>query len=76
MTKNANICNFLCKLLSNANKQCCGSVTFWYGSGSPDKYLGLTDPDSDPDPDPTPDPDPSPDPAPDPAIFSDLQDGN
>jgi hypothetical protein len=46
--------------------QCCGSVTFWYGSGcrsgSSDPYLGLTDQDaiweaqkhkdpSDPDPD-------------------------
>jgi hypothetical protein len=33
-------------------KQCCGSVTFWSGSGcgsgSSDPYLGLTDPDADP----------------------------
>ncbi len=28
--------------------QCCGAVTFWYGSGSSDPYLGLTDPDADP----------------------------
>jgi hypothetical protein len=28
-----------------AGKQCCGSVTFWYGSGSADPYLWLTDPD-------------------------------
>jgi len=27
-------------------KQCCGSVTFWYGSGSADPYHWLTDPDS------------------------------
>jgi hypothetical protein len=25
--------------------QCSGSVTFWYGSGSSDQYLRLTDPD-------------------------------
>jgi hypothetical protein len=36
--------------------QCCGSVTFWYGSGSADPYFLLTDPDSDPDPTPAPDP--------------------
>ncbi len=30
--------------------QCCGSVTFWCGSGSADPYHLLTDPDSDPDP--------------------------
>ncbi len=43
--------------------QCSGSVTFWYGSGSGDPYLWLTDLDSDP--------------APDPDFFvSDLQDGN
>jgi hypothetical protein len=36
-------------------KQCCGSVTFRYGSGSADPHLWLTDPDSDqtPDLDPT-----------------------
>ncbi len=34
--------------------QCWGSVTFWCGSGSPDPYLWLIDPD--PVPDPTPDP--------------------
>ncbi len=30
--------------------QCCGSVTFWYGTGcgSSDPYLWLTDPDADP----------------------------
>ncbi len=45
--------------------QCCGSMKFWYGSGSADPYLWIMDPDSDPDADP------------DPAIFvtgSDLQD--
>jgi hypothetical protein len=26
-------------------KQCSGSVTFWYGSGSADPYHGLTNPD-------------------------------
>jgi hypothetical protein len=25
--------------------QCCGTVTFWYGSGSTDPCLGLVDPD-------------------------------
>ena len=30
--------------------QCCGSMTFWNGSGSPDPCLWLVDPDSDPDP--------------------------
>ncbi len=51
-------------LILNLSRQCCGSVTFWYGSGS----VPLTnDPDSDPDP--------TPDPAPDASIFvSDLQD--
>ncbi len=34
--------------------QCCGSVTFWCGSGgSADPCLWLMDPDSDPDPDPS-----------------------
>jgi hypothetical protein len=37
---------------STREKQCWGSVTFWYGSrcgsGSPDPYLWLTDPDADP----------------------------
>jgi len=33
----------------NGNLQCWGSVTFWYGSGSPDPYLWLTDPDADPE---------------------------
>jgi hypothetical protein len=28
--------------------QCCGSVTCWYGSGSADPYLKLTDPAPDP----------------------------
>ncbi len=32
--------------------QCCRSVTFWYGYGSADPYLGLTDPDPVPTPDP------------------------
>ncbi len=31
--------------------QCCGSMTFWRGSGSADPCLWLMDPDSDPDPD-------------------------
>ncbi len=30
--------------------QCCGSMTFWGGSGSADPCLWLMDPDSDPDP--------------------------
>jgi hypothetical protein len=34
--------------------QCWGSVTFWCGSGSPDPYLWLVDPDQYPTPDPTP----------------------
>ena len=36
------------------NKQCCGSMTFWggSGSGSANPCLWLMDPDSDPDPDP------------------------
>jgi hypothetical protein len=38
--------------------QCWGSVTLWCGSGSPDSYLRLMDPDPLPDPDPTPDPTP------------------
>ncbi len=29
------------------SNQCFGSVTFWYGSGSSDSYLWLTDPDPD-----------------------------
>ncbi len=41
--------------------QCCGSVTFWYGSGSADLNLWFTD--SDPTSDPA-------------IFFSDLQDGN
>ncbi len=46
-------------------KQCCGSMTFWCGSGSVDPCLWLMDPDSDPDADP------------DPSIFIiDLQDAN
>ncbi len=40
--------------------QCWGSVTFWCGSGSPDLYLWLMDPDSTPDPTP---------------FFIDFQDG-
>ncbi len=35
--------------------------SFWYGSGSADLYLGLTDPESDPDPA---------------ILVSDFQDGN
>jgi hypothetical protein len=31
------------------SRQCWGSETFWRGSGSPDPFLGLMDPDSDPD---------------------------
>ncbi len=30
-------------------QQCCGPVTFWYGSGSSDSYLCLTDSDADPE---------------------------
>ncbi len=41
--------------------QCWESVTFWCGSGSPDPYLWLMDPD--------PTPDPTPDPIPDPTSF-------
>ncbi len=46
---------------------CCGFVTFWYGSGSGtvDPYLWPTDPESDP----APDPDPA-------NFFGALQDGN
>ncbi len=41
--------------------QCCGSMKFWYGSGSADPYPWQMDPDADPDP----------------AIFvSDLQEAN
>jgi hypothetical protein len=32
-------------LWNSYNKQCSGSVTFWYGSGSADPYLSPTDPD-------------------------------
>jgi hypothetical protein len=48
-------------------KPCWGSVTFWSGSGSPDPYLSLMDPDPtlDPKPDPTPDPTP---------FFNDFKD--
>jgi hypothetical protein len=52
-------------------------VTFWYGFGSADPYLWLTDLDLTPDSDLTPDwnQDPTPDPAPDPGILvSHLQD--
>ncbi len=35
--------------------QCCGSMTFWCGSGSADPCLGLMDPDPDSDPDADPD---------------------
>ncbi len=34
----------------SSSKLCCGSVTFWYGSGSADPNLWLTDPDPAPDP--------------------------
>ncbi len=37
-----------------AARQCCGSMTFWGGSGSADPCLWLMDPDSVPDPDPGP----------------------
>jgi hypothetical protein len=33
-------------------EQCCGSITFWYGSGSAEPYQWLTDPDSNPAPAP------------------------
>ncbi len=47
--------------------QCSENVTFWYGCGSLDLYLWLTDLDVDPDPAPDADP----------ALFvSDLQDAN
>ncbi len=53
--------------------QCCGSVTFWCGSGSgsEDPYLLLMDPDqnSDADPDMVADPDP-------PIFVIDLQEAN
>ncbi len=49
------------KSVLNKRKQCCGCVTFWYGSGSTDPYFWLTDPDS----------------VSDPAFFvGDLQDGS
>ncbi len=35
------------------NNQCWGPVLFWYGSGSPDPYLWLLDPDPAQSPDPT-----------------------
>jgi hypothetical protein len=31
-----------------SNSQFCGSMQFWYGSGSADPYLWLMDPDPDP----------------------------
>jgi hypothetical protein len=34
--------------LNFTSSQFCGSVTFWYGSGSADPYLELTDPAQDP----------------------------
>jgi hypothetical protein len=37
-----------------ASRHCCGSVTFWCGSGYPVPYLRLMDPDPDPTPDQTP----------------------
>jgi hypothetical protein len=40
-------CHVVCAL------QCCGSMTFWCGSGSADPCLWLLDPDPDPDPDPS-----------------------
>ncbi len=50
-------------------------MTYWYGSGSADPYLWLTDLDSDPTPDPDPTLDLDPNLTPDPGIFvSDLQD--
>jgi hypothetical protein len=44
--------------LKQCAKQCWGSVTFWCGSGFPDRYLCLMDPAPALDPDPTPDPTP------------------
>ncbi len=35
-----------------SRNQCCGSMTFWGGSGSGDPCLWLMDPEQDPDPDP------------------------
>ena len=56
-----------------SKNQCCGSMTFWggSGSGSADPCLSLMDPDPDSNPDPDPDA------IPDPAIFvMNLQDAN
>jgi hypothetical protein len=51
------------QLLRVCIKQCCGSMTFWCGSGSADPCISLMDPDPDSDPYP--------------AIFTiDLQDAN
>jgi hypothetical protein len=56
----ANFCTFL-QPIYGCFFQCCGSMTFWCGSGSTDLCLSLMDQDSDPDP----------------AIFIvDLQDAN
>ncbi len=53
--------NTLCRAVLFRFKQCCGSMTFWCGSGSADLCLWQMDPDADPDP----------------AIFIiDLQDAN
>ncbi len=53
--------NFTIWMQYTLSRQCCGSMTFWYGSGYADPCLWLMDPD----------------PAQDPAIFViDLQDAN
>ncbi len=44
-------CRYQVPTSNQGNRHCCGSVTFWNGSGDP--YLWLTDPDSDSDPYPT-----------------------
>jgi hypothetical protein len=53
------------------NDQCCGSMTFWRGSGSEDPCFLLMDPDQDSDADPEMDADRDP-----PIIVIDLQDAN
>jgi hypothetical protein len=41
--------HFTFTIFSYTYKQCCGSMTFWCGSGSADPCLWLMDPDADPD---------------------------
>ncbi len=49
--------------IPDPGSQCCGSMTFWCGSGSADPCLWLMDPDPDADPDPS-------------IFIIDLQDAN